>query len=355
MMDDFSEGNELLEQLRETLPRLLPTLLILLLLVGNMLFAAANLLPYWLRYQELASEVQEAQETLDALAASGELSEVSVLQEQLLSAEDNVVLAADTYFTEDQIADVIQNLYTYADGSGVRIFSLRTQEMAPIAGGAYATNILRAQLTGSVPRLMNFVIRLREAALPTILLQNLDIQQQDDTEAMLTLEIQVHISPYAGGTALDVLPERPIPTPFDPPQPTLIAEVTPTVDITPEPVGVGATPEATEESSVRDCSGLPESPYELGDVVVVDFAGESALNILSLPRTGEYEIEVRALAYDGYVLRLLAGPVCGQWEGQTVRYWRVHVNGIEGWIGEGVGDDLWLCPTEAPDCVSEQP
>lgn len=355
MIDDFSEGNEFLNQLRETLPRLLPTLLILLLLGGNMLFASSNLLPYWLEYQVLSAEVDEAQEALDALAANGDLSEVSVLEAQVETAEENVAVAADPFFTEDQIADVIQNLYTYADASGVQVFSLRTQETLPIEDGAYAVNVLRAQLTGSVPRLMNFVIRLREAALPTIVLENLDVQQQE-MEAMLTLEIHIHVSPYAAGTALDDLPDLVVPTPFDPPQPTPIVESMPEPELTQSPQNQVATaPEATEEGHLRDCAGLPESPYVLGDVVVVDFSADSALNILSLPRTGEYEIEVRALAYDGYVLRLLAGPVCGQWEGQTVRYWRVHVNGIEGWIGEGVGEDLWLCPADMPNCVSEQP
>jgi len=354
MIDDFSEGNEFLDQIRETLPRILPTLLILLPLTGNLVFASSQLLPQWLAYQELSAEVEAAQEEFDALAANGDLSEVSVLEDQLLTAEESIGVAAEPFLAEDQVADVIQNLYIYADESGVQIFSLRTQETVPsVEEDPYTIDILRAQLTGSVPRLMNFVMRLREATLPTIRLDNVDIQQQEETDAMLTLEILIHVSSYAPGTALDELPELDVPIPFDPPTPTPIPEIAPTVETSPEQ-DVAATPaEATEEGNGRDCSGLLESPYTLGDVVVVDFAANGALNILSLPRTGEYDIEVKALAYDGYVLRLLAGPVCGLWEEQTVRYWRVHVNGIEGWIGEGTGDDLWLCPAETPNCASQ--
>lgn len=348
-MDDFSEGNEFLDELRQTIVRLLPTLLILLLLVANMLFASSALLPQWLRYQELVADVERVQVELDTLAALGEFSEIEVLAAQLESAEGDITLAAAGFLGDDQVADVIEHLYTYADASGVQIFSLRTQETSPEAA-AYVVSVLRAQLTGNVPRLMNFVIRLREATLVTIVLKNLEIQEQEE-DAMLTVEIHLYLSPFADGSALNNLPDYVVPTPFDPPQPTPIVTITPTPT---SPEEVAQAPEATPEDS-RDCSSLPESPYILGDVVVVDFSADSALNILSLPRTGEYEIEVRALAYDGYVLRLLAGPICGQWEGQTVRYWRVHVNGIEGWIGEGVGDDLWLCPATNPDCVSGQP
>lgn len=346
-MDDFSEGNEFLDELRQTVVRLLPTFLILLLLVGNMLYASSALLPQWLRYQELSTNVEQVQDELEALAEQGDFSELDVLEAQLDSAEDEIAVVAADFLTDDQVADVIEHLYTYADASGVQIFSLRTQETSP-EEAAYVVSVLRAQLTGNVPRLMNFVIRLREATLVTIVLKNLEIQEQDDT-AMLTVEIQLYLSPFAEGTALNNLPDYVVPTPFDPPQPTPIVTETPTPQNAEE---VLDEPEATPENT-RDCSSLPESPYILGDVVVVDFSTDSALNILSLPRTGEYEIEVRALAYDGYVLRLLAGPICGQWEGQTVRYWRVHVDGIEGWIGEGVGEDLWLCPADDPNCVSD--
>lgn len=352
-MDDFYEESSLLENLLPALLRLLPTLLIAGLLVGLMVFALRGILPEWQRYQALAAEREQLQAAEEQAALPQ--SEAELLSDQIVAAQTEVAGAAAPYLEQNQVADVVEHLYLYADESGVEIFSLRTQETALSEHEAYQVDLLRLQVMGSVPRLMSFTMRIRETALPTVILQNLNIQQQDDS-AMLTMDMQVYISPYSDGVPLAALPTAAVPTVVNTPTPTPTPTPSPTAlpgaETTPLPEGTppaeGALPGT---QTVDDCPGAPPTLFALSEVVVVDFVDTGALNVLAQPRRGS-GTEVLALVYDGNVLRLLEGPACGQWEGQAVRYWRVRVGGVTGWVGEATAEDRWLCPSEDRNCAS---
>ncbi|GAB4518102.1 MAG: hypothetical protein OHK0046_25440 [Anaerolineae bacterium] len=342
--------------MRSSLTRLLPVLMLALALMGNAMFAAMNIFPYWQVHRALLSDVEAEQTRLDArdAAVSSDDSELLTLQiENTRRQRDDAGLR---FLGQGQIDEIVESLYAYAQQTEVIIISLTTQTADDETEALANVQNLQLQVRGSVINLMNFVITFREASNPVIQLDNLAISTTAD-DNLMTANLRLYTSPLANDDILARAPE---------PLALIVAQVPPTE--APKMTAAVATPETPANELASEVSGavnaLAESPtplqtcgtaapslFTVGDTVTVDFNGQSALNVLTAPRQEGSTSEVIVQAYDNHRMRLLDGPVCGTWENTEVWYWYVEYAGVQGWVGEATPANRWLCPLDNPECA----
>lgn len=371
------EGMDLSE-LRETMLRLLPILLIGTLITANMMLIATQVVPQWQLFAAVQEDVNAAEAQLVA-ASSAEGDDTVFLLSQVENANTDFLVAVQTLLTRTQPEEILERLYAYAGTSGVTITGVLTQQSAlDIETDLYALRMFRVHVLGNVPRLMNFVMRIEEARIPSVQINNLTISENEDTFD-LTMDILLYHSEFADGNALANVPLVTIPEPFDPPLPPTPEPITETADLSggapPDQYQASALPgTANNNESIPDdligpvtydptstptdseitedevCSA-PVTTFQIGQTVVVDFNGEGALNLLEEPRTHSGPIELLGVVQNDDRLRIISGPVCGQWQGTDVWYWLIDFNGLQGWVGEASAGDRWLCTLEEPECT----
>lgn len=360
-------------QLRETLLRLLPLLLIGMLLVINAMVIVTQVVPQWQLYADVQQNLTQVEAQIAAASSSGADDE-SFLAQQVEVAGEGLSDVAGSLLMPSQPEQVLENLYRYAGESGVTITGVLTQQSAAEAeSDLYNVRMFRLHVLGNVPRLMNFVMRVEEARIPSVQIDNLSISENENTFD-LTLDVLLYNSPLADGTILDTLPYMDVPAPFDPPTPpgeggpeagddatipdgeaqaALPPDASnpdaPNPD-TPNPDAVPPGESAGEAVAEAACNA-PATTFQVGDTVVVDFNSEGVLNVLDRPRTSSEPIELLGGVRDNDRFEILEGPVCGQWRGSDVWYWMINYGGTPGWVGEASGGDRWLCPAEEPECT----
>lgn len=334
-----------------SLSRLLPVLLIAAVLMGNGLFAATNVLPHLTQNQQLTTEVEAQRTALENRDAATSEDELLVLNRQLEVTQNAIDDSAATFLNENQVDELVERLYIVAEEVGVVITSLRTQGVEEDENPVYEVQQMQLQVEGDVPQLMNFVISFREAAQPVVQLDNLAINASGN-RSVLTADLRLHLSPRATGDVLVNLIE-PLPL-------ITVVEAEPTRTEAPasaegEEQVVLPPDEAVNTSTLTgteaDCASAPPTLFAIGDRAVVDFNGESALNVLTAPRSDGTEADIIVQAYDNHTLTILDGPVCGQWEARQLYYWYVEYAGVRGWVGEAVVDNRWLCTEDEPECA----
>jgi hypothetical protein len=333
-------------------------LLIMLLVAGIGMFGATSLLPQWRAYEALSAERDAAQQSLDDLSGQQSQDPITVLQAQLERASTQVSEAAIAFVSPLEADGILDRLYGYARESTVEIVNLEAlapqtnsrgsrNQPTPAPATASAQRMFRLQVVGSPRALMDFVMRVREASIPGVMMSHLAMSQQDEQTSLL-LDLTIHTSAFASGQLFAGLPAvslLPTPTPVP---------ATPTQTTTPQTSSVSetvvlVTPVADSAPALPDCPGAAETLFAVGDTAVVDFNGGGALRILAGVGPG---INVLAQAYDNQVLHILDGPACGQWHEQNLWYWYVdNFNGTRGWVGEGPAGDRWLCPMSEPECA----
>jgi hypothetical protein len=216
-----------LSDLRETLlprlARLLPILMIALFGTANAMFCATTIVPAVRLYDAAAQQRDTAAATLEAVEQeSDETMMLRVLNRQLDSARAALTEAGDRLLTSAQADELIERLYWYADRAGVQVVSLQSQEAAPAAPAGrnnapqattapvqqpYELRYLRLQVRGRLPDLLGYIIELREASSPAVLIEALDLAQ-NTTTASLTLSLTLYTSQFATGNMLTQLPPR---------------------------------------------------------------------------------------------------------------------------------------------------
>lgn len=208
---------------RENILTLLAVVMIALLLVGYLLFAGIVLWPQWQTRTALMTRLDAAEAAISQPAQDVPNTDASS-DAPNFPVPDNADEAAALFLTEQQAADLLQNLANYADASGVNIVDLQAQPSANDGQkSVYDVRQFRLSLSGEMVQLMDFVARLRETAVSSIQLANLQMADGSETDT-LTLDLLLYTSPYANGTVLADLPQAPTPLP----QPTASPpEITP--------------------------------------------------------------------------------------------------------------------------------
>ncbi len=215
--------NNMVEYFRKNLLTLSAVVMIALLLVGYLLFSGVVLWPQWQAKTDLTTRLDAAESAISQ-AAQPAAASATPSDATISPAADDIDEAAGLFLTEQQAADFLQNLSSYADASGVSLMDLQAQPSAnDVQKTLYDVRQFRVSLAGEMVQLMDFVTQLSETAVSVIQLTNLQMSTGSEGDT-LTMDLLLYTSPYADGTALAELP--PAPTPL--PQPTASApEITP--------------------------------------------------------------------------------------------------------------------------------
>lgn len=208
-MIDVQEMPEV--SLRSRIMSALPLIMIFVMGMLNMLFCGSSILPGWMAHESLNSEVAENRAAAEAQLAQ-QTDSTDVLQAQIEQAEEELTDKTSLFLTPIQVDGVLNRLYQYATESGVEITNLQSQQAAQTvsfvredadaaASDFYSIRMFRLQLAGETRNLVNFIIRLREALVPSVIITNLNLVQ-GETQATLVMDLTMYVSPYSSGEAL---------------------------------------------------------------------------------------------------------------------------------------------------------
>lgn len=361
-----------LASLRDRLMRLLPIMIILMAILGIALYSVRNLVPGVQSFNLLSEAVATYQSAVETQVAAQDNSDsLVILERQVERIEEQLYASSSIFLSRSEAETVLNRLYSYAYSRGVRVVNLQAQQptdAAPSADTApYEVTTMQLQVVGGVANLIDFIAHFREASLPGVSLENLNVTRTEG-ETTLTMNVRIYTSQFASGDVLSQLPSptptlepsaviptaTPTPTETATPTPTLTPTFTLTPTPTPEPtVGTEApTPVPPTLEPIIDCPGAPPSLLRVGDIAVVDFNELGALRLLADPNGGV--MSTRTQAYDNHVLEIVAGPVCVT----SAYYWYVQNlsnNGTLGWAAEAAGDERYMCPEINPECADELP
>lgn len=360
-----------LANLRARLSARFPLIMVLLLVLVNSLFCAASVMPQWIAYEALNQQVIERQtQAVTGLTQAAVPSDLSVHESQIAAAETALAEAASVFLSSDQVDDLLDQLYLYAENQNVIIVNLQTQQSVQTNETLpYETRMFRLQVHGSPTQLMRFVVQIREATIPGVVIDTLNLSESEDS-GVLTMDVRALLSPLAKGNAFAELAPEVSLTPMTIPLPeavttnsdTLIPESTSVITAAPgsvppapviaenmDPAATPSSPTATPAAPIVECPDAAPVQFQVGDWVVVDFNQTGALRLMDRVDGGAPYTQVQL--YDNEVVRILAGPVCGHMNQVNIWYWYVDYEGHMGWVGEGTAEDRWLCPLQEPECA----
>ncbi|MFW5691011.1 MAG: hypothetical protein ACOCXZ_00810 [Chloroflexota bacterium] len=365
MMIDFEDeggGSNLLDTLR----RLLPVLMVAMLLSGNLMFAVVNIVPGWQLFEAVNGDVQAARAHIAEIESAPVSDETAVLQAQVASVQEDRAAAATGFLSKTEADAMMEQMYTYADSGGVQITAMRAADPPDNADPTILPRSLRLQVEGDTSgALMRFVNTIREASVPGIAIGEVLVESDKDGSTLL-MNVTLHTSSYAPGTLLANLPEGIAPDPnaladvasdIEAGEPVDVTVLDPAADPaapTPDPAAVAALePTATYPPAPvsLECPGAPPTLFTLGDMAVVDFDTDTSLRILGQPRLDDESVAVLIHARDGDMLRLVGGPICGEWMGMPIWYWYVEYGDFFGWAGEASDRARYMCPVDNPECA----
>jgi len=188
---------------------LLAVVAMLIIGVGDFLFASSSIFPQVRARTELISQVASAREQLTQ-AQSAQDEAPQRLTRQLAAAETRLEEAANVFLTDSQAAEALSKLYDYAEASDVEIATFQAGTEPTEKSGIYDTRRFRLTVEGALPRLVDFVSRIEWAALESFNVDNVSITE-GETLHLLTLDIILYTSIYstAEGAIVQPIATRP--------------------------------------------------------------------------------------------------------------------------------------------------
>ncbi|MBL8165843.1 MAG: hypothetical protein JNJ61_27915 [Anaerolineae bacterium] len=250
--------------------RLLPILMIGLLIMGMIMFASTSIVPRWRAHEDARVELEIANAALAERAAAEDNDNQTILESQIERAASGLDEAIARFMSVAQADDLLDNLYIYANRSGVQITNLQAQQAAPVAAesevetspqpisSVYQVQSFSLLVDGSVPGLMRFMTEIREAALPGIVITNVNLTAGAE-QSTLTLFMLIYSSERSAGETYLDLPSVAIP-------PALVV-------VLDEPIDPLVTPGA--ETPVPPPSVLPELPPDPPLALLLDESFDS--------------------------------------------------------------------------------
>jgi len=181
---------------KERLYRPIALLLILLLVLGIFALVLFSLLPKARTRGALITRLVGVEQAI-ALEKTMQAEVPTRVAEQLRIAEARRAEAANVFLSETEANMALNQLYHYARISGVTIVELKAQSTPNVAPTAIA-NVLRfsLQITGTLPRLMNFLARIKETSRPGFALTNVAVQAEKE-RYIARMDVVLYTSSYA--------------------------------------------------------------------------------------------------------------------------------------------------------------
>lgn len=241
-------AENILDLIRDNRAKVIPIAIAVVLLVVNIGFGVSVLLPKLSEHDDLQSQVTDTEQILTERNQVTPSDNTSVLQRQIDSAQNDLQESASVFLTDAEADDILDSLYQYATLSDVKIVDIQSQEQEEAnEAEIYGIRRFHVQVDGEFALLINFMIRFREASVPTVTISDLIIQQ-GEMLASLTMTIELYTSPIAAGDVFTNLPDTQsfaLITPF---VPTVVLATSTTEEGTPELV---ASPQTTDINTLE--------------------------------------------------------------------------------------------------------
>lgn len=195
------------DYLRDNLVNVLAGGMIVILVIGFMIYIASVLRPQLQTRNELATQVVAAQESLTQTQLSQNTLPDS-LNAEIASSQTRLDELAAIFMTETQAADTLNNLYRYAEQTGVEVLDLQAQTGVETAvKDVYDARIFRIQVQGTSAGLLSYVNQISEASVPSFAVDSVKIEEAVDADTgenthLLTMDFVIYTSPYATETAV---------------------------------------------------------------------------------------------------------------------------------------------------------
>jgi Sec-independent protein secretion pathway component TatC len=187
---------DLIENLRNNLVTALGAFLIVVIVLGYLAFSITSILPQWQMRSELLPQVAAA-ELQVTQAAESSSTNIDTLRAQIQSAPTRLVETASSFLVADaKEAQILDNLYQYAEQNGVTVAGLQVQSTpSTTEDSLYGIRQFRVDISGPLPQLLDFLADVRETQLPGFVLTNVTINQQTPTD-VLGMDIYLYTSSY---------------------------------------------------------------------------------------------------------------------------------------------------------------
>ena len=175
-----------------------------LLALGICFYIAVTLVPDIQERGALIGTVSTGEQMLaDAQATSA--AEPASVEAQVARAQVRVQEAAHAFLSETQATVALNQLYQYARDSGVTITELKTQPAPQIdAQSVVRLNTFALRATGALPRLLNFLARIRETTRSGFVIENITITPEEAPgnanpapQHVASMNVLLYTSPYA--------------------------------------------------------------------------------------------------------------------------------------------------------------
>ena len=180
---------------------LLAVAVILVIAVVYVLFLASSIFPALDARSALASQLAKARQ--DLVNAGDIQSETpDTLRQQIADAQAAFAKSANIFVTDSQAGFILNNLYQHARASGVTIVSLETQpDPGQPPASVYRVTTVQLKVQGASRQLVEFLARIKEAALASLTLGNLAIVDSAGLDT-LTMTLTIYTSFYSSGEVL---------------------------------------------------------------------------------------------------------------------------------------------------------
>jgi len=190
---------------------LLALVVVIVMVLANVLVVWKFVLPAWQDRQELTSQLASAQESLEEALKAQEASP-DELRKQAEAAQAKLDDAASIFFSESQEKEALSKLDQYASESQVEITA---RQIIPISEeekkDSYAVGKFHLQVEGALPKLVDFVTRIEEAAFESFVIDSVNITQgggegEEQERHTLSMDIALYTSPYSAGAVVGPTP-----------------------------------------------------------------------------------------------------------------------------------------------------
>ena len=188
---------DILGSLQEGLPKVLGFAMLMLVLTSDLLFAMLQVYPAVRTHTELASQLADARQTLDAPAGDGQVE--AKLKAKLAKMQATLDIQTNTFLPESDVSVVLNQLYANAYDTGVQIAKVQAANAAGPASKAASRDVqsFQVQVSGPTLQLIEFVARLKEASQPAVVINQLAIatgKGPQDTST-LTMNLVLYTAP----------------------------------------------------------------------------------------------------------------------------------------------------------------
>jgi hypothetical protein len=189
--------NDLKNKLSDNLMQFVALGLIVLVGFSDVFYITKTILPGMAVRGQLTDELNLAEQTLTSEEEARQAAPDN-LRSQVTSRQSSLAETAGSFMNEEQAAEFVSRLYGYAEASEVGIANLQVQPSPRGDQTTYEIRVLRVEATGTFDKLTEFVTQIKEATVPTVVINKLNLSQEDEN-AELSMELWLYTTPLSAG------------------------------------------------------------------------------------------------------------------------------------------------------------